>query len=126
MVTNLREADPAAIYDELYIKRGDVENRIKELKCDLVRGRTSCHKFRANQFRLLLHAAALVLMQGLRRLLVGTELATAQAGTLRGKLLKVGARIRQTCRRIWVQMPTSYPWQRLRELVWGKLAVGVT
>jgi hypothetical protein len=119
VVTNLGEADPEAIYDELYVKRGDVENRIKELKGDLVSGRTSCHRFLANQFRLLLHAAAFVLMQGLRRLLAGTELATAQVSTLRGKLLKVGARIRQTCRRIWVQMPTSYPWQRLWELVLG-------
>jgi len=126
VVTNLREADPAAIYDDLYIKRGDVENRIKELKGDLVSGRTSCHRFLANQFRLLLHAAAFVLMQGLRGRLAGTELATAQASTLRGKLLKVGARIRQTCRRIWVQLPTSYPWQRLWELVLGKLAAGVT
>jgi len=89
-------------------------------------GRTSCHKFLANQFRLLLHAAAFVLMQGLRRLLAGTELATAQVSTLRVKLLKVGARIRQTYRRIWVQLPTSYPWQRLWGLVLGKPAVGVT
>jgi len=126
VVTNLTQADPAAIYDELYIKRGDVENRIKELKGDLVSGRTSCHKFLANQFRLLLHAAAFVLMQGLRRRLAGTELATAQVSTLRAKLLKVGARIRQTWRRIWVQLPTSYPWQRLWERVLGKMAVGVT
>jgi len=126
VVTNLREADPAAIYDELYTQRGDVENRIKELKCDLESGRTSCHKFLANQFRLLLHAAAFVLMQGLRRQLAGTELATAQVSTLRAKLLKVGARIRQTYRRIWVQLPTSYPWQRLWGLVLGKPAVGVT
>jgi hypothetical protein len=126
VVSNLREAHPEAIYDDLYIRRGDVENRIKELKGDLLSGRTSCHKFLANQFRLLLHAAAFVLMQELRRLLAGTELAAAQAGTLRVKLLKVGARIRQTWRRIWVQLPTSYPWQRLWELVLGKLAVGVT
>jgi len=126
VVTNLQEADAAAIYDDLYTQRGDVENRIKELKCDLASGRTSCHRFLANQFRLLLHAAAFVLMQGLRRLLAGTELAAAQVGTLRGKLLKVGARVRQTWRRIWVRMPTSYPWQRLWELVLGKLAAGVT
>jgi len=117
VVTNLAEPDPQAIYDDWYIQRGDVENRIKELKNDLLSGRTSCHRFLANQFRLLLHAAAFVLMQGLRQLLAGTELAAAQAGTLRGKLLKVGARIRQTYRRIWVQMPTSYPYARLWELV---------
>ena len=107
-------------------KRGDVENRIKELKNDLASGRTSCHKFLANQFRLLLHAAAFVLMQGLRRLLAGTEVAAAQAATLRVKLLKVAARVRQTWRRIWVQLPTSYPYQRLWEMLLGKLSPGVT
>jgi len=126
VVTNLEGPDAEAIYDELYTKRGDVENRIKELKNDLASGRTSCHKFLANQFRLLLHAAAFVLMQGLRRLLAGTEVAAAQAATLRVKLLKVAARVRQTWRRIWVQLPTSYPYQRLWEMLLGKLSPGVT
>jgi hypothetical protein len=126
VVTNLAEPDPQAIYDELYTQRGDVENRIKELKDDLLSGRTSCHRFLANQFRLLLHAAAFVLMQGLRQLLAGTELAAAQAGTLRGKLLKVAARVRQTCRRIWVQLPTSYPYQRLWAILEEKLLSAVT
>jgi len=126
VVTNLAELDPQVIYDDLYTQRGDVENRIKELKDDLRSGRTSCHKFLANQFRLLLHAAAFVLMQGLRRLLAGTEVAAAQAATLRVKLLKVAARVRQTWRRIWVQLPTSYPYQRLWEMLLGKLSPGVT
>ena len=126
VVTNLEGPDAEAIYDELYTKRGDVENRIKELKNDLASGRTSCHKFLANQFRLLLHGAAFVLVQGLRRLVAGTELAMAQACTLRAKLLKVGARVRQTVRRIWVQLPTSYPYQRLWEMLLGKLSPGVT
>jgi len=126
VVTNLEGPAPQALYDDLYTQRGDVENRIKELKDDLLSGRTSCHKFLANQFRLLLHAAAFILMQGLRQLLAGTELAAAQASTLRVKLLKVAARVRQTWRRIWVQLPTSYPYARLWALLWGRLSAAVT
>jgi hypothetical protein len=110
VVTNLSPPDPEAIY-EFYIDRGEIENRIKELKNDLFSGRTSCHRFLANQFRLLLHGAAFLLMQGLRRLLAGTELARAQAGTLRVKLLKVAAQVRETTRRIWIHLPTCYPYQ---------------
>lgn len=125
VVTNLQQLEPEAVYD-LYKQRGDVENRIKELKGDLAGGRTSCHRFLANQFRLLLHAAAFILMQGLRGLLAGTELAAAQACTLRVKLLKVGARVRETLRRRWVQLPTSYPWQQLWEMVLSKRLAGAT
>jgi hypothetical protein len=108
VVTNI-VADSAAELYETYIRRGDVENRIKELKNDLFSGRTSCHRFLANQFRLLLHAAAYILMQALRKLLNGTEFAKAQVSTLRVKLLKVAVRVRQTTRRIWLMMPTSFP-----------------
>jgi hypothetical protein len=108
VVTNLRGQSPESVYD-FYTQRGDVENRIKEMKLDLVCGRTSCHRFLANQFRLLLHAAAYVLMQGLRKLLRGFELAGAQAGTLRLKLLKVGAKVVETTRRTWLHLPTGYP-----------------
>jgi hypothetical protein len=114
VVTNLPRRKPKATY-RLYTDRGDVENRIKELKNDLQSGRTSCHRFLANQFRLLLHGAAFVLMQGLQRLLADTELAAAQTGTLRSKLLKVAARVHQTWRCIRVELPTSYPHQQL----WG-------
>jgi hypothetical protein len=110
VVTNSTEQAPEALYN-FYTDRGDVENRIKELKNDLASGRTSCHRFVANQFRLLMHATAMILMQALRRLLDGTEMAAQQAGTLRLKLLKVGVQVRQTCRRIWLRLPTSYPWQ---------------
>jgi len=94
-----------------YTERGEVENRIKELKLDLESGRTSCHRFLANQFRLMLHAAAFVLLQFIRAKLAGTELARAQCHRLRLCLLKVGARVRQSARRIWLQLPSSYPWQ---------------
>jgi hypothetical protein len=118
VITNLIGQEAADIY-ACYTQRGDAENRIKELKEDLKSGRTSCHRFLANQFRLLLHAAAFLLVQELQRLLAGTELARAQAGTIREKLFKVGARVRQTLRRIWVQLPSSYPYQRLWQGVLG-------
>jgi len=121
VVTNIDSGNAEDIY-ELYTQRGDVENRIKELKDDLSSGRTSCHRFLANQFRLLLHTAAFVLIQALRRLLEGTEFARAQVSTLRVKLLKVGVRIKETTRRIWLMLPTGYP---LKE-IWMRLVAGMT
>lgn len=117
--------DPEELYEQ-YAGRGDVENRIKELKDGLLSGRTSCHSFLANQFRLILHAAAYVLLQALRQVLTGTDMACAQASTLRVKLLKVGARVRETTRRIWVAMPTSYPYQRFWEIILTRLALART
>jgi Transposase DDE domain group 1 len=117
VVTNLVRT-PQFVYDDLYVLRGDVENRIKELKLDLKADRLSCHRFLANQFRLLLHTAAYVLFWLLRRHLQGTELATAQVNTLRLKLLKIGARIRETSRRIWVHLASGYP---CRDLLAGVL-----
>jgi hypothetical protein len=122
VVTNIAGMSAAQIY-EFYCDRGDVENRIKELKDDLASGRTSCHAFLANQFRLILHAAAFVLLQGLRRLLAGTEFANAQASTLRARLLKVGLRVRETTRRIWLMMPTSYPLKELWMCVVSRLGL---
>lgn len=108
----------AAVY-EFYCGRGaNPENRIKEFTLDLKGDRLSCQAFLANQFRLLLHVAAYALIQTVQTALSGSELALAQAGTLRVKLLKVAARVWVRCRRVRVQLPSSYPWQRLwRELV---------
>ena len=117
VVTSRRGLKPKALY-RFYCQRGDPENRIKELKLDLKADRLSCHRFWANQFRLLLHAAAYVLMQTMRKLLAGTEFARAQVNTLRLYLLKVGARIRESVRRVWVQLPSAYPWLDL----WHRLA----
>jgi Transposase DDE domain group 1 len=112
VVTNLVR-NPQFVYDDLYVLRGDVENRIKELKLELKADRLSCHRFLANQFRLLLHAAAYCLFWLLRHHLKGTELAAAQVNTLRLKLLKIGARIRETSRRIWVHLASGYPYRDL-------------
>ena len=88
------EAEAEALYEGVYCARGECENRIKEQQLDLFAGRTSCHEFLPNQFRVLLSAAAYVLIDHLRRRgLAGTELEQAQAGTIRLKLLKVGARV---------------------------------
>jgi hypothetical protein len=85
------------VYDDIYVLRGDIENRIKELKLEIKADRLSCHRFLPNQSRLLLHTAAYTLFWLLRRHLRGTELETAQVNTIRIKLLKIGARMSETC-----------------------------
>jgi hypothetical protein len=115
-VVTSRRLPPKKLY-RFYCQRGDPENRIKELKLDLKADRLSCHRFWANQFRLLLHAAAYVLMQAMRAALAGTELARAQVTTLRLQLLKVGARVRESVRRVLVQLPSAYPWFDLWHLL---------
>lgn len=106
-----------------YTQRGDRENRIKEMKLDLSSGRTSCHRFLANQLRLLLHTAACMLVGMLQSALAGTSWAKAQVGTLRLRLLKVGARVVQTCRRVRFHLPTSFPDQEAWRLMHEQLMV---
>jgi Transposase DDE domain group 1 len=115
VVTNLRpEQWPAQpLYEELYCQRGDMENRIKE-QFSLFAGRVSAETISANQLRLYFSAMAYVLLEGVRRLgLKGTEMAHAQVATIRLRLLKIGAQIRITARKIWVAMASSYPYQLL-------------
>ena len=118
VVTTRTDPDPQALY-HFYCQRGEPENRIKELKLDLKADRLSCHRFWANQFRLLLHAAAYLLMQTMRSRLAGTELADAQAVTLQLRLLKVGARIVESVRRVCVSLPSVYPCLSLWDAVAG-------
>jgi Transposase DDE domain group 1 len=95
-----------------------MENRIKE-QFSLFADRVSSETMRANQMRLYLSAMAYILISGLRRLgLPGTELAAAQVATIRTKLLKIGAQIRVTVRKVWVSMASRYPWQDLYRQVW--------
>lgn len=111
VVTNL-EGKPQQLYDELYCKRGDAENRIKEQQLCLFADRTSCHDFVANQFRVLLSAAAYILVDTLRgAALCNTELANAQIDTIRLKLLKIGARIVFSVRRIMFHLAGGYPFK---------------
>ena len=120
VVTSLTD-ESRKLYEEIYCARGDMENRIKE-QFSLFADRVSAETMRANQLRLYLSAMAYVLVSGLRRLgLKATELAEAQISTIRTKLLKIGARIRITVRKVWVSMASSYPWQNLYQEVWQNL-----
>ena len=101
------------LYEDLYCARGDMENRIKE-QFVLFADRVSAATMRANQLRLYLSVMAYLLVCGLRRLgLRATHLAHAQVGTIRLRLLKIGAQIRVTVRKVWVRMSSSFPLQTL-------------
>ena len=123
VVTNLTQMTPEEVY-AFYCRRANQENRIKEMKLDLASGRTSCHRFLANQCRLLLHTAACALMGVLQEALSGTRWAAAQVGTMRLRLLKVGARVVETCRRIWFHLPSSYTEQEIWRHIRVRLAEG--
>ena len=120
VVTNLTQK-PQTVYDKWYARRGEMENRIKELKNDLQIDRTSCHRFEANQLRVQLHAAAFVLLTCLRTLLAGTAWATAQVSTLRRDLLKLGVRVKESVRRVLLQFASSCPVQELWPLILDRL-----
>jgi hypothetical protein len=123
VVTSLKSEEWTAqpLYEELYCARGDMENRIKE-QFSLFADRVSTETMRGNQMRLYLSTMAYVLMSGLRRMgLQATELAEAQVSTIRTRLLKIGAQIRVTVRKVWVSMASSYPWQNLYQQVWSNL-----
>jgi hypothetical protein len=121
VVTNL-QGEGQLLYEQLYCKRGEAENRIKEQQLGLFADRTSCHDFEANQFRVLLSAAAYVLLQHLRQdTLAQTELADAQVSTLRIKLLKIGGLIKRSARRIVLHLAGGYPMQELFRLIARRL-----
>jgi hypothetical protein len=111
IVTSLK-GDPQELYDDTYCGRGDMENRIKEQQLDLFADRTSCHHWWANQFRLLLSSMAYVLFETIRRLgLEGTELAKATCGTIRLKLIRIGAIVLRNTRRIRLHLSSAHPHQ---------------
>jgi len=123
VVTSLsREAWPAqALYEQRYCARGDMENRIKE-QLMLFSDRTSTHYLRSNQLRLYFSSIAYLLLQMLRRLgLEGTELAQAQCTTIRLKLLKIGALIRITVRKVWISLAGGYPYVELFRQIHAQL-----
>jgi hypothetical protein len=115
VVTNLcvQRAGAKHLYEQLYCARGDMENRIKEQQLGLFADRTSAATMRANQLRLYFASFAYVLLHGLRRLgLAGTQFARAQCTTIRLKLLKIGARLRITVRKVWMSFAEAYPYAR--------------
>jgi len=120
IVTNLKTT-PKFIYKKVYCARGDIENRIKELKHGLEIDRTSCTSFNANQFRVLMTAAAYVLMQELRLQARHTGCARAQVNTLRLRLLKLGVWIESSLRRIVLHLPISTPYAD----DWRRIAISV-
>jgi hypothetical protein len=110
-----------ALYEDLYCARGDMENRIKE-QFWLFADRVSAETMRANQYRLYLSVMAYILVNGLRRIgLQGTELASAQVSTIRLKLLKIGAQIRVTVRRVWISLASSFPLQSTFAQIYANL-----
>lgn len=115
VVTNLEDA-PRRLYERIYCERGDIENRIKELHLGLEIDRTSCTCFWANQLRVLMTAAAYALMQELRLRAARTPCERAQVWTLRERLIKLGARVERSVRRIVLHLPASFPfidaWRR--------------
>ncbi len=124
IITSLR-GDAQKIYDEIYCQRGEMENRIKEQQLGLFADRTSCHGWWANQFRLLLSSAAYILIETIRRVgLHGTELARAQAGTIRLKLLKIGTVILRNTRRIQLMMSSAFPCQEIFAQLFLRLKSG--
>ena len=124
LVTN-RTEDPQYLYDKVYCKRGEMENRIKEQQLDLFADRTSCHKWWPNQFRMLLSSLGYVLMDTIRRLgLAGTELARACCNTIRLKLLKIGAVILRNTRRVRFLLSSAYPFKELFRTVQLRLQPG--
>ncbi len=121
VVHNLRDGSPAEVY-RFYAQRGEMENRIKELKLALQIDRTSCHRFLANAFRVILYTAAYVLWVALRECLAGTELAQAQVTTLRERLVKVAGFVTASVRRVVVRCPQAYRWPKLWFLILERLA----
>ncbi|MEO1696310.1 MAG: IS1380 family transposase [Planctomycetota bacterium] len=106
--------DARALYEDVYCARGEMENRIKEQQLDLFADRVSCHWERGNQTRMYYSAIGYALLEALRRIgLVGTSMARAQCGTIRLQLLKIGARVRCTARRIWIHLSEHHPWRDL-------------
>ena len=116
------EWDCQALYEDFYCARGDMENRIKEQQLDMFADRTSTARMHANQVRLYFASFAYVLMQTLRRVgLAGTELAKAQCGTIRDKVLKVGAQVRVSVRRVCLSFAETWPRAALLGVVLANL-----
>jgi len=114
VVTSLskRRYDGRSLYEKLYCARGEMENRIKEQQLMLFADRTSANDMRANQIRLYFSSVAYVLLSALRRIgLADTSLERAQCSTIRLKLLKIGALVRITVRKIWISFSQSYPYR---------------
>jgi len=124
VVTSLSAEEFSAqnVYEVEYCGRGNMENRIKEQQRFLFADRTSCQTLRANQLRLAFSTMAYILMRAMREFgMKGTPLETAQADTIRLRLLKIGAVIRVTVRKVWIALSEAYPWRDLFSQVYDRL-----
>lgn len=122
LVTSLSQYPARRLYEQIYCARGEMENRIKEQQLDLFADRTSSTRMKANQLRLWFSTAAYLLLHQLRRLgLKGTTMARAQCQTIRLKLLKIGAQIRISVRRVLVSLASGYPYERIFAQVYHNL-----
>ena len=124
VVTSLstEQMEARHLYEDFYCARGEMENRIKEQQLDLFADRTSTALMRSNQIRLYFSSIAYCLMQALRELgLVGTKMAQAQCSTIRVRLLKIGARVRVTVRKVWIWMASGHPARELFATVYSNL-----
>jgi hypothetical protein len=120
---SVQVTDAQTMYEQVYCARGDMENRIKEQQLCLFADRTSCATMRANELRLWFSSVAYVLMTALQRHgLPGTDLDRAQCDSIRLKLLKIGAQIKVTVRKVWVSLAESYPYRLIFERVYENLA----
>ena len=112
IVTNMDNESSRELFD-FYHQRGDQENRIKEIKCDLHNGRTSCYRFEANQFRLLLHCAAKMIWNTVQRALKivapETRFVSVQIASLQRDLVKLGGRIIERCKHIRLHLSSACP-----------------
>jgi len=124
VVTSLESSQPSFIYETAYCGRGQMENFIKDHKLALKSGRTSCHSFMANSFRLMLHSAAYVILHTLRdKALNGTEFATAQFDTIRLRLLKIGAEVREMKTKLHFILPSSFPLKNVFTTMYNRIVM---
>lgn len=124
MVTSLsaKKFDARTLYEDEYCARGEMENRIKEQQLYLFADRTSTHSMRSNQLRLWFSSVAYTLLQVIRQFgLQGTKLARARCDTIRLKLLKIGASVHVTVRRVWLSLAESCPYRELFATVHANL-----
>ncbi len=128
IVTSLlsEEIDARELYEKIYCARGDMENRIKEQQLYLFADRTSTSEMRSNQLRLYFSSVAYILLNALRQTgLAGTTMSNAQCHTIRLKLLKIGAQVRISVRKIWISMTESYPYKEILFNVFRNLTTGL-
>jgi hypothetical protein len=126
VVTSLSktEYDSRTLYEELYCARGDMENRIKEQQLDMFSDRTSTAQMRANQLRLYFSSLAYIFLTAFRRIaLKGTQFQKSQCGTIREKLLKIGARVVISVRRVFIEFSESYPYKADQLTIRNNLAI---